>query len=394
MAVDPYGAFLREVDVRIDGAPDGPLSGLTFGVKDLFDIEGFPTGAGSPTWLETHEPAKKTASVVQRLLDAGARLIGKTHTDEMAFSLNGENHHYGTPTNPAAPDRIPGGSSSGSAVAVASALVDFALGTDTGGSVRLPACFCGIYGIRPTHGIVPNDGVVPLAPSLDVVGWFARDAETLRRVGSVLLPPLEAPRPPARVRVLGDAFRITEAATSAVLNKKIDQLSDRLPPIEEVRLPLALFDEWLIHFRAIQFHEAWKSHGEWITESKPNLGPGVKERFESARDMPIGAVAAAQKFRERVREALAELIPKGTVLVMPTSPCPALPLKMPDDQNHESREARLKLLCIAGLGGLPQVNVPAGDVDGVPVGLSFIAPPGEDQNLLAFVSWQRGVVVA
>ncbi|MEO1248895.1 MAG: amidase [Pseudomonadota bacterium] len=394
MAVDPYGAFVREVDVRIDGAPDGPLSGLTFAAKDLFDIEGFPTGAGNPTWLATHGVAERTAPVVQRLLDAGARLIGKTHTDEMAFSLNGENHHYGTPTNPAAPDRIPGGSSSGSAVAVASALVDFALGTDTGGSVRLPAAFCGIYGIRPTHGAVPIDGVFPLAPSLDVVGWFTRDAETLRRVGSVLLPSIDVPRPPSRVRVLGDGFRITEPETAAVLNERLDQLSDRLPPIEEVRLPVALFDEWLIHFRAIQFHEVWETHGDWITEAKPEFGPGVKERFDMARTMPIGAVAAARKFRERVKEALAELIPKGTVLVMPSAPCPALPIGMPADQNEASREARLKLLCIAGLAGLPQVSVPAGEVDGVPVGLSFVGAPGEDQNLLAFVSWQRGVVVA
>ena len=157
---DPYNAFCRHTHVELDGASDGPLRGLTFAVKDVFDIAGHRTGNGNPVWLATHAPAARTASAVERLLAAGARVVGKTHTDELAYSLNGENVHYGTPTNPRAPGRIPGGSSSGSAAAVAGGLVDFALGTDCGGSVRLPASYCGIYGIRTSHGLVPADGVV------------------------------------------------------------------------------------------------------------------------------------------------------------------------------------------------------------------------------------------
>jgi amidase len=188
MMHDPLNAICRHTHVALAGSGSGPLTGLTFAAKDVFDIAGHRTGNGNPVWLETHPPAERTASAVQRLLDAGARMVGKTHTDDMAYSLNGENVHYGTPVNPVAPGRIPGGSSSGSVAAVAGGLVDFALGTDCGGSVRLPASYCGVYGLRPTHGLVPADGVVPLAPSFDTVGWFARDAALMRRIGEVLLP--------------------------------------------------------------------------------------------------------------------------------------------------------------------------------------------------------------
>ncbi|MDQ2103939.1 amidase family protein, partial [Azospirillum isscasi] len=189
MPNDPLNAFVPHGLSEIPGAADGPLAGLRFAVKDLFHIAGLPTGAGNPDWLRTHEVPQETAPAVRRLLDAGARVAGKTLTDELAWSLAGENAHYGTPENPKAPGRIPGGSSSGSASAVAGGAVDFAIGTDTGGSIRLPASYCGLYGLRPTHGAVPLDGSVPLAPSFDTVGWFAREAALLRRVGAVLLPP-------------------------------------------------------------------------------------------------------------------------------------------------------------------------------------------------------------
>ena len=202
---DPLGAFCRHVDIRVDGATVGPLAGLTFAAKDIYDVGGHTCCCGNPDWLATHPPAERTATAVTALLAAGATLVGKTLTDELAFSLNGENDHYGTPVNPAAPDRIPGGSSNGSASAVAGELVDTALGSDTGGSVRAPASYCGIYGIRTSHGAIPLDGVMPLAPSFDTVGWFARDAEMLERVGGVLLGD-GAATPPRRLLYVEDAF--------------------------------------------------------------------------------------------------------------------------------------------------------------------------------------------
>src|SRR5271155_634032 len=184
-----FGAFVPGPRLTVAPTAAGPLSGLTFAVKDLIDVAGTPTGGGNPDWLKAQEPAATSAPAVEALLAAGATLYGKTITDELAFGLEGVNAHYGTPVNPACPDRIPGGSSSGSGVAVAAGLVDFALGTDTGGSVRVPASFVGVFGFRPTHGAVSTAGVLPFAPSYDTVGWFARDAGVLRRVGETLLGP-------------------------------------------------------------------------------------------------------------------------------------------------------------------------------------------------------------
>src|SRR5215471_11142282 len=205
---DRLGAFCRETHVEIEGTSHGPLHGLKFAVKDIYDVAGHRTGFGSPDWLRTHEPAARTASVIQRLLDAGADLAGKTHTDELTWSLTGENAHYGAPGNVNAPGRITGGSSSGSASAVAAGVVDFALGSDTGGSVRLPASFSGILGIRPTHVRISLDGVCPLAPSFDTCGWFARDADILQRVGRTLLCDDAPAPPPERLLIAQDALEI------------------------------------------------------------------------------------------------------------------------------------------------------------------------------------------
>ena len=196
VANDRLGAFCRDTYVEMEGASHGPLRGLKFAVKDIYDVAGHRTGFGNPDWLRTHGPAAQTAPVVQRLLDAGAHLVGKTHTDELTWSFTGENAHYGAPVNVNAPGRVTGGSSSGSASAVAAGVVDFAVGSDTGGSVRLPASFCGILGMRPTYGRIPLDGVCPLAPSFDTCGWFARDVGVFERVGRTLLRD-EAPTPRA-----------------------------------------------------------------------------------------------------------------------------------------------------------------------------------------------------
>ena len=172
-----------------------PLSGLRLAVKDLFHMAGLPTSAGNPTWLATHPIPTKTASSVAALLNAGANFCGKTMTDELAYSLNGQNIHYGTPSNPVTPDRLPGGSSSGSAVAVASGLADIGLGTDTGGSIRVPASYNGLFGLRPTHGVIPSDNMVALAPSFDTVGWLTKDLTTLAKIASILLKS----KPPKRI---------------------------------------------------------------------------------------------------------------------------------------------------------------------------------------------------
>src|SRR5262249_36725557 len=183
---DTINAFVPGPRVRIDGAPDGVLRGLTFAAKDLFDVAGHPTGGGNHDWARANPVPTRHAWAVQTLLDAGATLIGKTITDEVSLGILGENAFDGTPVNSRAPDRVPGGSSSGSAAAVAAGLCDTALGTDTGGSVRVPSSFCGLYGIRPTHGRLDLTGMLPQAPSSDTAGWFTRDAATFARVAEAM----------------------------------------------------------------------------------------------------------------------------------------------------------------------------------------------------------------
>lgn len=382
---DPIGAFCRSNHVALDGARSGPLVGLTFGVKDVFHITGTRTGFGHPDWLSTHEPATVTATAVQRLLDAGARMVGKTHTDELAYSLTGENVHYGTPVNARAPDRIPGGSSNGSAAAVTAGLVDFALGTDCGGSVRLPASYCGILGFRPTVGRVPLDGVIPFGPPFDVVGWFARDPEVLEKVGHVLLDDSRRePRTPRRLLLGIDAVGLVEPRVAGALAPAIAQVARRLGPPVNVTVSAAGLTGWFETFRILQAASVWSNHGDWITRTKPRFGPGIKQRFEWAARLDPHEVAAAQERHRPIRARIDEVVGEDDVLCLPTSPRVA-PLKQTpvDDIEVRYREQAMHLLCIAGLGGLPQVSMPLAELDGLPLGLSLVGARGSDLRLLA-----------
>ncbi|MFC5355508.1 amidase [Azospirillum himalayense] len=382
MPNDPLNAFVPYGRTEVAGAADGPLAGLRFAVKDLFHIAGLPTGAGNPDWLRTHEVPQDTAPAVQRLLDAGARVAGKTLTDELAWSLAGENAHYGTPENPKAPGRIPGGSSSGSAAAVAGGAVDFAIGTDTGGSIRLPASYCGLYGMRPTHGAVPLDGSVPLAPSFDTVGWFAWEAALLRRVGAVLLPP--APDLAfRRLLIAEDAFAVAGDAVRAALAPALDRLRERFGAAEAVTLAPEGLERWRLVFQTLQAAEAWAAHGAWITATKPTFGPGVRDRFVAAATLDPDLARAAAETREGIRRRMDELLGPDGLIVLPSAPGIA-PLRGSSGAAVDAERGRaLAILCPAGLAGLPQLSIPAARLQGCPLGLSLIGPRGSDSALLA-----------
>lgn len=323
---DIVGAFVPHGRFQIDGAGDakGPLAGLTFAAKDIIDVAGHVTGCGNPDWLRTHEPATKTAPCIQRLLDAGATLMGKTVTEELATGLTGENVHYGTPVNVNAPGRVAGGSSSGSAAAVAAGLVDFALGSDTGGSVRSPASFCGLYGIRPTHGRVSLDAVMKLAASFDSIGWFARTPELLRDVAAVLFDEPHSPPAPGRLLIAGDVMNIVDAATRDALMGTVDKVAGLLGAPEAVRVSnlegLPGLDDWVGVTRAIWGGESWAEHGEWIRTVKPTFGSGVAARFEARSRVTADELAVAQLQREVVTAHLGELLAGGNVLALPSAP--------------------------------------------------------------------------
>jgi len=385
MLRDPYNAFCRHTHVALGGAPDGPLRGLTMAVKDVFDIAGHRTGNGNPVWLESHTPAARTASAVQRLLAAGASMVGKTHTDEMAYSLNGENVHYGTPTNPKAPGRIPGGSSSGSAVAVAGGLVDFALGTDCGGSVRLPASYCGIYGIRTTHGLIPADGVVDLAASFDTVGWFARDPVTMSRVGDVLLPggPGFAPK---RLLIAEDAFAFAGEEITATIAAAVERLKAAFADHRQVRVYTGDPAAWSGIFRILQGDEIRRRHGAWIDAHNPSFGPGIAERFRWTCTIDPAEVERMRPQREAVARHLDSLLGDDALLCLPTAPGIAPKLATPAAELEVFRARAFALLSIAGLARLPQISLPLATMAGCPLGLSVIAPRGRDRGLLDWVA--------
>lgn len=379
---DALGAFCRHTHVAIAGSGKGLLAGLKFGVKDIYDVAGHKTGFGNPDWLNTHPAATRTAPAVERLLAAGADMLGKTQTDELTYSLTGENAHYGTPVNIHAPGRIPGGSSSGSAAAVAGGLVDFALGSDTGGSVRAPASFCGLYGIRPTHGRVSLEGACPLAPSFDTAGWFARDADMLERVGQVLLEEANAGHCGATL-LAEDAMSLTVPGVAAALQPALARISGVLGELRPVKVSAEGLPQWFQTFRILQGAEIHAQLGEWMTRVKPRLGPGVRERMLWTATITAAEVAHAQAARAAVRRRMDALLTDGAVLVLPTVPDIAPLLDAPAAAPEDFRARTMGLLCIASLAGLPQVNLPLATLQGCPLGVSLIAARGGDALLLA-----------
>ncbi len=381
---DPLGAFCVENHAAFPGASDGPLAGLAFASKDVFDIAGSRTGFGNPAWLESHPPATSTAPAVQRLLDAGADMVGKTLTDEITYSLSGQNAHYGTPVNSAAPGRIPGGSSSGSASAVAGGLVDFALGTDCGGSVRLPASYCGILGIRPSHGRVSLEGVAPFTWSYDVAGWFARDADVFAAVGRALLDDDGEWPEPRRLLYAQDAFNMVDRQVAEALAPAVELAAGTIGRQADIIVSPEGLPGWYETFRVIQAWEIWFNHAAWVEDVKPDFGPGIRERFEWASRVTEQDADAARSRRSLIVERIRGLFGEGDVLCLPTSPRVAPPVDAPTDElENRVRAQAMSLLCIAGLAGLPQVSLPLASLNGLPLGFSLVGPWGADSQLLA-----------
>jgi amidase len=376
-------AFVPYPRVEVPNAASGPLAGLTFAAKDLFDVAGYPTGGGSPHVLAMSGIKTETAPTVRKLLDAGARFVGKTHTDELAFSMNGKNAHFGTPVNGGAPDRIPGGSSSGSASAVSNALCDFALGTDTGGSVRAPASHCGLFGIRPTHGRVSLESCLDLAPSFDTCGYFTRDPGTFVRVGEVLLGEdgVALPETP-RLLLAADAFAMLDTDVRAVLAPLVKTFEDVLGSATLTEAAGDGFEPLYWAFRHIQSREAWMVRGAMIERYRPPLGPGVAERFAFGKMLTDGQVADAEATRARFRERFASLFGGDAVMLLPTMPDVAPLLSQSEEALNDYRNQALNLLCLSGLSGQPQVSMPFARRLGAPLGISLIGPAGSDLGIV------------
>ena len=361
----------------------GKLSSLTFAAKELYSIKGFVTGCGNPHWKNTHEPAIKTAPSIEVLLNEGATMVGKTISDEMAFSLNGENAHYGTPLNHRCPDRIPGGSSSGSASAVAAGLVDFALGTDTAGSIRIPASYCGIYGFRPSHGVISTEGIHPMASSFDVVGWFSQSPDILASVGGVLLNTNVNEIHTSKFLIVKDLFDCMEPEIRKHYDSIINKLKCNNLSVIEIELGKPDFTTWIEVLRNIQWWELNQAHGDWISANISTFGAEVRGRLEK---IPSVKKIDYEKYYKKRGELIAyinDAIPMDTIAILPTSPDFA-PLK--GRSIAEARAFRAKVMrniCISTVAGLPQISIPILNETHRPLGLSMIAAKGQDARLLS-----------
>jgi amidase len=379
-----HNAFVADGFDSLPAAARPPHTGerlatLRLAVKDVFDIEGLRTGGGNPVWRDQQSVAARTALAVRALLEEGAHWIGKTVTDELTYSLAGVNAHYGTPVNPADSARIPGGSSSGSVVAVAAGHADIALGTDCGGSVRLPASYCGVWGMRPTHGRIAADGCLTLAHSFDTIGLFARDPETLARVFEVLAHSVVASDEDAcAIHVPRKLLACADAPVATRFEAALVALGDRVAFVE----PNVSLADWAQAFRVLQAAEIAQRYGAWAREHAASFGADVGARFAMSLTITREQIARAQRVRIDAIRTMSEALPQGTYWLVPTVPGIAPRVDASAQEVDHTRARSQQMLCVAGLAGLPQVSMPWTRIDGAPVGLSVIGARGADEGVL------------
>jgi amidase len=377
-------------DPLVAGASSGSLLGLGVAVKDLFAVKGYRVGAGVPDWLREQQPAEKSSPAVQALLDAGAHVVGIAETDEFAYSIGGINSHYGAAPNPRAPHATIGGSSSGPASAVALGQADIGLGTDTAGSIRVPASYAGIVGFRSTHGAVSMAGTVPLAPQFDAAGWLTRDVTTSIAVCDAMIPthqsrPLKATRTLLIPGLRGHAQTCVEAAADSAIEALT--AAKVLPPVEDFDIPVELLDAWFVAFRVVQGWQAWEERGAWVTTHPHSLGADIAARYEVASKITRSAAEEAKATVAEAARYFAELLDEA-IIALPATSSPAIPLSATPEQTEAVRGTTLRLTFIASAAGLPAVSLPAGSVTDswqplpLPVGVSLVAAPGMDRGLL------------
>ena len=380
---DTVGAWVPHGHFSLPATAEGSLSGLTFAVKDLFHIAGVATSAGNPTWLATHEIPTVTSPLVEQLRAAGASVAGKVITDELAYSLNGDNIHYGTPVNVNAPGRVTGGSSSGSAAAVAAKLVDFALATDTGGSTRVPASYCGIWGLRTTHGLVSAENVVPLHTSFDTMNWFAHDADTFLRVAKELLPASDFKarrvlKPSAVWALASDDFQV---ALTDVLNKAVKLIGSSAEEISFTQADETL-EQWRLAYVAHGAAEAWELHGDWITTHNPSFSAPITGRWDAAKKLTAEEATNAKRNTARIKQQVQALIGTDAIVIMPSAAGLAPVVNATGSEVDAMRTRTMHLTCIGGISGVCQVSIPYKNAQGLPVGVSLMGPAGCDLALI------------
>ncbi len=376
--------FIYLPDTASTSTSSGLLSGMTLAVKDLFHMQGIVTTAGNPDWLMSHPVPEQTASSVQCLLDAGAQFVGKTITDELAYSLNGQNIHYGTPINPAFPEQLPGGSSSGSAIAVVKGMADIGLGTDTGGSIRVPASYNGLYGLRPTHGRIAMDNMVPLAPRFDTVGWFCISLDNMQKVAQCLFAqvPVEFSGADTRIAIADGLLTMCDYQDQAER-----WITTHLPQASRLGNTITVDDATRASaaFRTLQGREIWQTHGAWIREQKPVFADDIQLRFNWCSELSDAEQQQAEQDAHKITQQLDQLLQKYDAIVLPTTPgcSPRIPHTPEQEAGLADYRSRLMgLTAFAGLGGLPQLHLPLFSSSNGHYGLSLLGKAGSDMHLI------------
>lgn len=389
---DSSNAFVERCEI----APyaSGELSGLSFAVKDNIDLRDRLTSYGSKPWRDAHPPAACHALCVEQLLAAGAHCVGKTIADEFTYSLDGESYFYGTPVNPRAPDRIPGGSSSGSASAVACGLADFALGTDCGGSIRIPASLCGVFGMRPSLHRISEAGVLPFATSVSTVGVLAQELSVLRRAMRVLLRSQDDILPPLKnIYLLQEAFALADPAIHDALSASVAALR-KLPDVSVTAVSLREVTGLDVDLKAcnedalrvLQTAEIASSIGGWIRHYQPERGPNFAAGYRNVETFDRSTMGAALQLCATLSSRIAAFTRPGDVFCYPTAPVLAPKKGTLTGSNLAAvvdyYDRTMAVTAFAGVARLPEVTLPLAQVDGIPVGLSLAAAHGQDEFLL------------
>lgn len=381
---DHLQAFMRFNHIALKGRETGPLSKYVFAVKDVFKIKGSTFSNGHPKWLETHEPDDFTSSAITKVLEAGADLVGKTVCDELCYSISGENWHYGSPINPHDPNRLAGGSSGGTGVAVAGDLVDFAFGSDCLGSVRVPASYNGVLGIRPTYERIANDGEAPYCESMDVLGYVAKDPAVFKDVSDILLGEDKKSVSYTKLLIAKDCFDAVDSEVREALQPAIDFMGEKFDMVKNISFGEDILKQWVKTFKIVQGYEVWESYGGWVRKYNPTLPPGQKDRLHIASQITIEKYENALKEKEKIEKQIEEMVHPDTLLCLPTVASIA-PLKRAGlDAINQHRAQSSGLLCISPLSGTPQVTLPLIKMQEMPLGISLIGSKGTDRQLVEF----------
>ncbi|MGR5117194.1 amidase [Vibrio astriarenae] len=362
---------------------EGKLSGLSFVFKDLFDVKGYKTGAGNPRWLASHSKAERTSPLIKKLLSAGGMCVGRVQTDELAYSLNGQNKHYGTPINPIANDCIPGGSSSGSAVAVAMEDCDFSIGTDTGGSVRVPASYCGLYGLRPTLGSLSLDHCFELSKSFDTAGIFTRDLTVMQQVWETLSKTEPSSLSKAVVYLDSLLYQQMSEERHTALNAMLSNAD-----IEVIEGHHLQDNGWTLTglselFRTIQGYEIIQRHGQWLDNNIDSLDESIALRVDWAKTITESDYTQALQQQDAFKQQLQQQMAKHDgYWMIPTTPSGPPKLDSEEAYLAQYRSVLIGLTSIAGLSGLPQLHIPIASLSEGPCGFSLMGQAHKEHQVI------------